>query len=228
MIRPNTSQAVGLQRKMVAHEFQGVRWMSWACEELYRDWLAVVGPPDATAPKRRPTPVCTVLACIIDYSGFRVLVSTVPPVDELRTLVYGRMAPLEPFVKHSSQVFSMLKRVGRHLNLKPHQAEVLCYHSGDGSPDHHGSASEGPFGDFDYTNAAVALQTINICLPVSVQGHQCDDHRFYITELSRLFPADSPALRSADTLIRVLRPEIVVSHRVPLSPDAFCDTDLGR
>lgn len=184
------------------------------------------------------------LATIVDYVGFRVFVSCVPPVDEHRTIVYGRLGPSEPFAKHSSMVFSMFKRVARHLNLKTHQAEVLSYsdtaegeysrgysvdaasgvYDEDASYERHNA---GDMGNLSQPASTLENQTINLCVPVSVQGHQCDDHRFYATELARLFPSDSPALRSADTLVRILRPELVLKAAYPLSADAYCSSDLG-
>lgn len=186
-----------------------------------------------------------VLACLVDYTGFRVFVSCVPPVDEQRTLVYGRLSADDAFAMRSSTVFSMLKRVGRHLNLKQHQTEVKIapartdsivfpssasqaqYDSNDSGDDDIERRDAGLVESMSMTSGQLESQLINVCLPVSVQVHLADDTRFYVTELARLFPADTPALRSADTLVRVLRPELILRNATPLSPDAYCDSELG-
>jgi len=90
--------------------------------QLYHDWLRSVG-PNASATHKRPPPLCTVLACLVDYAGFRVNVVCVPPMEEERTLVSGRTDPRNPFLQADPMLQSMLRRAAAVLNLRPHGVE---------------------------------------------------------------------------------------------------------
>ena len=140
------------------------------------------------------------LGCVVDYLGFRAFVMVVPPVDEEHTLVLGRLSVGTPFVKKSSVLSSMVKRAVGHLNLKVHNVVVR-----------------------DESGVATALA---IPTPVNLQGHLCSDNRFYVTELGKLFPADSPAPGSTEYAVKCLRPELVTKYSRPLSSDAFCRSAL--
>ncbi len=98
----------------------------------------------------------------------------------------------------------MLGRVARVLNVASHGVEVLTY----GSPE-----TEDP--------ASVARRQVVVPMPLSTQGHLCNDGRFYVANLARLFPADAPLPGTVQSLTHRLRPEAVASWSRPLSSDAF-------
>jgi hypothetical protein len=60
--------------------------------------------------------------------------------------------------------------------------------------------------------------------PFDLEGHRGDDGRFYLVDFARLFPPEMPSLEDSSVnghLYKLLRPELVRSHSVPLCSDTL-------
>jgi len=63
--------------------------------------------------------------------------------------------------------------------------------------------------------------------PCDQEGHVGTDGHFYVIDLSRVFPPETPDISTKGSfMFRLLRPELVAKYPVPLSSDAF--TYFGR
>lgn len=193
-------------RRIAGHELRGLQCVQRASEQLYREWLHSVGAADAaSASTRRPPPLCTILSCVVDYCGFRVNALCIPPMDQDRTLVYGALDESSGFVQRDPSLTSMLRRVGRYLNLRSHSVETTI--EGEEDP---------RTGERSRTAA-----TIQVALSTNVQGHHCSDGRYYLMNLAHLFPADLPTPGTPELHTNLLRPELLAQQPGPLSADAF-------
>lgn len=221
-------------RKIAGHTLRGLRLATDAAAALYRDWAQSAGRLDArvVAGKRRPPPLSTVLTAMLDFGGFRVYAMAVPPMEEASTLVYGTLGPAQPFVQRSPVVASMLRRVAKHLNLKPHAVQTLSYAAVNAGP---GAEAQGASALAALENqASLSERTLVLPLSVDVQGHLCADKRLYLVNLARLMPSDAsaasatgddgavlPPATGSDDVTCQLRPELVRSYERALSSDAF-------
>ncbi len=67
------------------------------------------------------------------------------------------------------------------------------------------------------------IQGIPLALPFDCEGHKGKDGRWYLCDFARLFPPQAHTEHSPPGahLFQLLRPELVASNPVPLSPDAY-------
>ncbi|KAA0172073.1 hypothetical protein FNF28_00390 [Cafeteria roenbergensis] len=201
--------ASSVERRVMGNELRGQRIVHLAATEVFRDWLQAKGPPGpGTEGRKRPPPLCTALCATVDVLGFRVYVLAVPPLDDEETLVFGRVDDSQPMLDRSPILRRMMRRLAKHLNLRPHAAEALAYAPG---------AGEDP--------ATLAPRQVQVPLSVTCVAHQCYDRRFYIDNLATLMPAEAPAADVATDGLQVspnrLRPELVAANSEPLSADSF-------
>lgn len=181
-------------RKAAGNEVRGIRAFQEACTQVHQDMLARrLEKSGVSSVKPKTVPRLSVPFVIaVDYSGFRVLVSTIPPIDEAHSQVYGRVDPQDPnstFEDFDPALSALLNAVSQELNLKDHK--IL---------------------------AGGAARIISI--GSEVQGHKCEDKRRYILNLGRIMPPDLPT-GGSDITTKLLRPEFVHAYSVPLSSDAF-------
>jgi tetratricopeptide (TPR) repeat protein len=241
------SSAEVIQRKVAGHELRGVTLLAEAAAAALQEWqgaAALADPASAAAAAPPPALPCTALTALVDVGGYRVYAMAVPPMDDARTLVYGRLegGPEAPFVARSPTLAGALRRAARFLNLKPHAVEVRAFGPSSHRP---GSAeaaavcvrtSGGEVASED--PSSLGTRTLVIPLSLDAQAHQCEDRRFYVLNAARLMPADLPlpsaepsassaahpfsaASAAADAAVCALRPELLRRLDRPLSADAF-------
>ena len=136
--------------------------------------------------------VHTTNAYIVDYSGFRLLVTTIPPIDEEYTIRYGRINPHDPnsdFIDNNITMKRLMNEISKELNLKQHR--IIA-----------GGAAK-----------AISLSS-------ELQGHECSDGRFYAVNMSRLMPPDLPN-GGSDVITKLLRSELIQHYSSSVSSDAF-------
>jgi tetratricopeptide (TPR) repeat protein len=146
---------------------------------------------------------CTPLSCLVDYQGFRIQVITIPPVEEESTLVYGRVNVTSPFCDKDHFLRGHLAKVGRRMNLEPH--------------------SYSPRNDSD----AYASPNHVVLISLDSQVHRCADGRYYMLNLSRIFPPELASSSSNHLATHVFRPEFLTAFPKQLSADAY-RSDLGE
>ena len=180
------------QRTVAANELRAIGALQEAALKVSKAQCAAG--KDAGAAGREH--VRTVLTCLIDFLGFRFYAMAVPPVDEGRTLAYGRDHPAGAFADGGPGLQSVLRETARALNLRQHLTTARSL-------------------------ADNTLEQVLVELTVDAQLHRCADSRTYAMNLARMFPLDLPEPGAAEALTRVLRPEFVRGFNVPLSSDAF-------
>eukprot|EP00949_MAST-11_sp_MAST-11-sp1_P005359 g5359.t1 len=183
-------------RKVAGNELRGIVAVQEAATTVYQNALVAMASKGSSKNKSKgrngPASLHVVVSFIVDYCGFRFLVMAIPPVDEERTQVYGRIMPQDPnssWLERDRTTSVLLEEVSRELNLKPHT--IIA----DG-------------------------KAKTIAVGVEVQGHLCQDGRRYCMNLSRIMPPDLPS-GGADIVTKLLRPELVKAYSSPLSADAF-------
>ncbi|KAL6050938.1 Clu domain-containing protein [Balamuthia mandrillaris] len=108
------------------------------------------------------------------------------------TLVYGSSNSGRTVQDSNPQVRRLMAAAAKKLNLKRHTAGVL-------------------------TSTAKPLWG-----PCDMEGHIGLDGRFYVIDLARAFPPETPdPMVPRGHLYRLLRPEFVANYPLPLSSDAF-------
>ena len=110
-------------------------------------------------------------------------------------------------------------------------AGTLCYGSADGGASVRAGATDSAAAAAMRQAAAILNLRAHVagtaapqrlCAPCDIEVHRGADDRLYVLDTARVFPPEPPApgVRGA-ALHRLLRPELVRSNPVPLSPDAF-------
>ncbi|KAL6079943.1 Clu domain-containing protein [Balamuthia mandrillaris] len=133
------------------------------------------------------------LMTIVDYRGFRLTAVSILPISH-KTICYGSHDAGRT-VHADYEVFNeCLSSIFQRLNLKPHIVKnVTLYACGD------------------------------------IEGHWGADGRFYLVDFSRVYCPESTEVASAyfpvaeprSVFFKMLRPELVVCNKVPLSSDAY-------
>lgn len=152
------------------------------------------------------------LMTIIDFRGFRLLATSKLPISP-KTLKYGSADGGNTVRADLPELNQLMKNCAQVLNLKGHFAGI----------------------------SADPSQRRFLHTPCDIEGHLGRDGKFYVIDLARLFPPETPEsfarpLVSGETnettvpaegaisrsfLYRLLRPELVRRNKVPLSSDAF-------
>ena len=189
-------------RKVTSHEVRGVNIFREASTTIKQEMVAARqrqlnhegygSSSDSAASSIKIPEVHTAQAYVVDYSGFRLLVTTIPPIDEEYTLQYGRIDPQDPnsdFTDHNTTLHRLLSAINNELNLKEHNIIT------------DGAAKRIPLGS-------------------EIQGHECSDGRYYAINMSRLMPPDLPE-GGSDVTTKLLRPELVQLYSTSLSSDSF-------
>ena len=189
------------QRKVAGNELRSIGAMQAATLRASRSRCVAGQQSGSAAAGEEQEHVHTVLTCSVDFLGFRFYAMAVPPVDEGRTLAYGRNLPSDPFAAGGAGLRSVLRETARALNLRQHLATARSL-------------------------ADNTLEQVLVELNVDAQLHRCGDRRTYAMNLARLFPLDLPEPGAAEALTNVLRPEFVRAFNVPMSSDAF-NASLG-
>lgn len=132
------------------------------------------------------------LMTIVDFRGSRLLASSYLPITN-ETLVYGSSDGGKTVRDSDEEMSHLIETCAQVLNLKGHVAGI------------------GPLESRKYLHA-----------PCDMEGHIGLDGRFYLVDLARLFPPETPQKDVPGSfLFRLLRPELVRRFYKPLSPDAF-------
>ena len=158
------------------------------------------------APTLRPPLPCASLTALVDVGDFRIYAMVMPPVDEARTLVYGKLedggapgAPPPPFVARSPAVVGSLRHVARFLNLKPHAVEAAAFGPSALRPSSAEADAVTAGGERSVEDpATLATRTLVVPPSLEVHAHQCANRRFYVMNTGRLAPADLPPPGAAD------------------------------
>jgi tetratricopeptide (TPR) repeat protein len=186
-------------RKVTGHEVKGMNVFQEASTTIKQEMVSArqrqlnsQGYLSTETSSVKIPEVHTTQAYIVDYNGFRLLVTTIPPIDEEYTLKYGRVDPQDPnsdFHDHNLTLKRLMSAISKELNLKDHK--IIA----------NGAAKKIPLGS-------------------EVQGHECSDGRFYAINMSRLMPPDLPE-GGSDVTTKLLRSELVQSYNTSLSSDSF-------
>jgi tetratricopeptide (TPR) repeat protein len=186
-------------RKVTGHEVRGMNIFQEASTTIKQEMVAAHqrqlnsdGYMSIETSNMKIPEVHTTQAFVVDYTGFRLLVTTIPPIDEEYTLQYGRIDPQDPnsdFTDHNVTLRRLLSAINNELNLKDHKIIT------------DGAAKKIPLGS-------------------EIQGHECSDGRYYAVNMSRLMPPDLPE-GGSDVTTKLLRSELVQSYSTSLSSDSF-------
>jgi hypothetical protein len=138
------------------------------------------------------------LMALVDYMGFRLVVMSLLPINN-NTLVYGTSDAGVVIHNSNSQLFEIMKKSARILNLKPH----IC-----------GLKSK----------LGLILPGWKLLYSAAdVEGHVGTDGKYYILDFSRSLPPEAinDASPKGAHLYRLLRPEFVKMYQNPLCSDAY-------
>ena len=113
-------------RKVASHDVVAQGLIAHAAATIQRESAAAEGILAAASAASAPPPVRVVLTALIDVAGFRFTAMAIPPVDDDATLVYGKLDAGRPFVQRSPELGATLRRVGKHLHLKPHAVNTVA------------------------------------------------------------------------------------------------------
>mmetsp|Transcript_93787 Transcript_93787/g.268453 ORF Transcript_93787/g.268453 Transcript_93787/m.268453 type:complete len:1190 (-) Transcript_93787:209-3778(-) len=195
-----------MHRKIAGHEVRAVNWLQGACSQA-RDAAEGGKEPGKTDPTLH-----TVLTCLVDYMGFRVYVTCIPPVDGERTLVFGLTEGGRKMVEKMPEARNQLDAVGQIMNLQP------CAHllpQDLGAEDLATAAAEKRPDEEDGDRRAT------LPIGIDVQVHRGDDKRLYVLNVSNIFPPDLPAPNTNQMITNKMRPELVEHSATPLTSDAY-------
>jgi hypothetical protein len=138
--------------------------------------------------------LCTSLMSVIDYRGYRLCAQSFLPISD-SSLRYGSNDGGMTIHTSDAELNLKIQELAHRLNLKRHMV-------------------------FSRT------QKINkeIYGPFDLEGHRSLDGRFYVIDLSRLYPPEAVSHSSTKrqgALAFRLRPEFVAKYHRPLSSDGF-------
>ena len=132
------------------------------------------------------------LMAVIDYCGFRLTAISELPIDGARTLCYGS-------ADGGATVRAGATDTAAAAGMRQAGAilNLRAHVAGTAAPQ-------------------------RLCAPCDIEVHRGTDDRLYVLDTARVFPPEPPVsgVRGA-ALHRLLRPELVRSNPVALSPDAF-------
>lgn len=139
--------------------------------------------------------LCTSLMSVIDYRGYRLCAQSFLPISDA-TLRYGSNNGGITIHNSDSELNLKIQDLAHKLNLKRHTVF---------------SRSE-----------AVDKEIYG---PFDLEGHRSNDGRFYVIDLSRLYPPEAvpqgDSAKKQNALAYRLRPEFVSRYARPLSSDGF-------
>jgi hypothetical protein len=140
------------------------------------------------------------LMALIEYRGFRLIAMSVLPISP-HTLCLGSNNGGAVIHPGDDQARDRVTLLSQSLNLKPHHVTGV------------------PF--------TLATPTDMEIHKVTTNEQHGRTTRYYACDFARLFPCEAPPVQGVSEngpayhLVRLLRPELVKSNLVPLSPDAF-------
>jgi hypothetical protein len=130
------------------------------------------------------------LQTIIDYRGYRVVVVPSLPITGNDTLIYGSRDAGQTIHSKFSTISAKIHRASQYLNLTPHYVQ-----------------------GFKETHPKL------MCLGGDVELHYGTDGNFYLIDLARVFPPETPGIYeryhnhpspSSAVFFRLLRPELLL------------------
>lgn len=132
--------------------------------------------------------------------GYRVIASSVLSLGT-DSLCCGSDDAGQTVKATNSALVGRMSTLGRKLNLKPHMVKERKY------PD----------------------SNVNVPLAIDAEGHYCAaDKRFYLLDLSRVFPPVRPAKDvPGGYLFQLFRPQFVAQYPIPLCSDAYSNFTQG-
>eukprot|EP01133_Synstelium_polycarpum_P003664 gene3664-4217_t len=140
------------------------------------------------------------LMAIIDYRGYRLLAISNLPIGK-NTIVYGSCDGGRTVHNSDPVVNEEMKRLASILNIKGHLVGL---------------------------NSPPTL----VYAPGDIEVHKGLDNRYYMIDFARAFPPEYPAFLKGkvgrEIFYSMLRPELVTTSPVPLSPDAFSGWQSGK
>ena len=131
--------------------------------------------------------LCYPLVALLDYKGWRLVASSLLPISS-STIVYGSNDAGMTIFNSNESIAKLVLEASEMLNLKPH----LCKEKKD--------------------NLSKLCATA-----CDVEGHLGRDGRFYLIDLSRVFPPTSPKRSKIPAhLFQLFRVEFLQTHPTPL------------
>jgi tetratricopeptide (TPR) repeat protein len=133
------------------------------------------------------------LMVLVDHWGHRIVATPLLPLDGANTIIYGSADGAHTLHASNVRMNKCMRVAAKILNLRPHDVSTW-------SSEH----------------------CVRLAAPLDIEGHLGTDGRFYVLDTHRAFPPvePDPNVKGA-FLYRLMRPEFVKSHRVPLCSDAF-------
>ena len=152
--------------------------------------------------------ILTPLMVMVDYCGFRVLASSLVPLDNQHGHVYGSRDAGRTVYDGTKddQFLTNIKNIARSLNLANHLVRTGTYQSGkEVSPNKKETNAESNQSNQCYekggeltnnktsslqisseTNAVVPTGTVELCMPVDAEAHKGKDGRYYMLDLGKV------------------------------------------
>ncbi|CAM9096355.1 unnamed protein product, partial [Hapterophycus canaliculatus] len=151
------------------------------------------------------------LTCVVDYHGFRVLaVAKVPIITPIFTSSGKIRQAREDMIHGTTDAGGTIRNESRFLNSKLQTvAEKLNL-------------------SFHMVKGVRELNSTALWASADLRGYRTDKSTFYLLNFWRAFPSEDPeatphmqpSARGQSVMWRGLRPELVRSNPIPLSPDA--------
>lgn len=185
--------------KTLGHEFRGNTTLF---EKLY----------DIGSKKKSDLNIRVPLMVIVDYKGFRGLVTALAPLEGERTLVHGSKSDGVYLTSHS--IYKSLSQTAEALNLKEH---VFEWNPQVGPVYVHLSAFTECHKSLGYRDLEEYVQESmgkDVPDPGSLENH------VYLLKLRDIFPPDY-SLQGSPDFTKRLRPEYTQKVPIKLSPDCF-------
>ena len=188
-----------------AHEFRASNWIS--------DISYILGKSSNNFPMRVP------LSCIVDFRGFRALVSGMAPLEGDRTLMHGPKSDGVYLV--DTNIYPYLSELSKKARVKQHNFE---WNTKIGPCFVHLSA----FIEFHRTLGYRELESyVQESLgSQNVENFSIEDH-IYMQNLGFIFPVDNNGESNSIDFSKRLRPEFLTRYQKKLSSDGFINKVQG-
>ena len=210
-----------LLQKVAGNELRSSQVVQNAIESVYREQLRVfVEHHDVSSKDEDFMKPRTILQTVVDYGGFRVLVSCPIDINEKETLVHGFSSiPISSTLDNYSESNSSVNG-----NIYDAEEKTLFV---DAYPPLHGllpklalqmniSMSQ-RFCDrtrYELTNPVPDPELAQVeILSYGMEAHKTEDDSIYLMNFADLLPPDLPRAETYDTITRRLRPEYLLQNK---------------
>lgn len=191
--------------KNLSHEFRACNWMSNISYTLGK--------------AQNNFPIRVLLTCIVDFNGFRALVSGMAPLEGDRTLIHGPKSDGVYIVDNN--LYTDLSELSKKARIKQHSFE---WNTKIGPCYVHLSA----FTEFHRTLGYRELETyVKESMSSQNPGNISIEDYIYMQNLGYIFPADFNSQSGSVDFCKRLRPEFLLKFHKKLSPDGFINRAQG-